>query len=224
MTDLSLAFEYNNRRFRSAEAGLAALARKYDFDLARADAGLRREMRNFMEAVSTALARRHSTPWPGGTSQPGAVPGTLSRRSGGLQRRLRTSATVSGSIGSELRGIFRGSEIMAVHEFGATIRARHARYLTVPLPAALNPDGTPRRQRARDWDNTFVAKSRAGNLIIFQRRSGEETPTPLYVLKKEVYIPPRLGVRATFDAGIDFFVDNAVKAMRDAIIGDRTLR
>ncbi len=48
------------------------------------------------------------------------------------------------------------------------------------------------RQRARDWDNTFVQRSRRGNLLIFQRNG--PNITPLYLLKPSVRIQPRLGL------------------------------
>jgi hypothetical protein len=45
---------------------------------------------------------------------------------------------------------------------------------------------------ARDWPNTFVRRSRRGNLIIFQRRGREIIP--LYLLRKTVIINRRLDV------------------------------
>ena len=65
--------------------------------------------------------------------------------------------------------------------------------MTIPLDAALNANGTPKKKRARDWKDTFVAKSKRGNLIIFQKRG--RRIVPLYVLKKRVRIPARLGLR-----------------------------
>ena len=85
---------------------------------------------------------------------------------------------------------------VGIHERGGTIRPRRARYLTIPLPAALDSRGVALRARARDWPDTFIATSRRGNLIIFQRRGRKEV-VPLYVLKKSVRIPPRLGLTRT---------------------------
>jgi phage gpG-like protein len=69
----------------------------------------------------------------------------------------------------------------AAHQFGATIRARNAQYLTLPFPGV--------RRSARDYENTFVRKSRAGNLIIFQKTG--EGIKPLFLLKKKVKLPSR---------------------------------
>jgi hypothetical protein len=64
---------------------------------------------------------------------------------------------------------------------------------------------------ARDWPNTFVAKTKAGNLVIFQKRGA--TIVPLYVLKTQVTIPPRLNMRTSLDAGLPYFVDRAMDAI-----------
>jgi hypothetical protein len=66
----------------------------------------------------------------------------------------------------------------------------------------------PYRRSARDWDNTFVARSKKGNLIIFQRRGVQITP--LYVLKTSVKIPARLGMGQTLNIGIPYFVERAM--------------
>ena len=77
----------------------------------------------------------------------------------------------------------------AVHEHGATIRPRRAKYLAIPLPAALSSRGTLLR-RPRKWKNTFVAKSRKGNLIIFQKRG--KTIIPLFVPSTNLVVAPRV--------------------------------
>ena len=79
------------------------------------------------------------------------------------------SVEVNGRTFDKITGQIGGSMIAAVQEFGATITPKTAKYLTVPLPAALEIKGVPRKKSAREWDNTFVAQSKAGNLIIFQR-------------------------------------------------------
>jgi hypothetical protein len=92
-------------------------------------------------------------------------------------------------------GFFRLNRYMAMHEKGGVIRAKTSNYLTIPLPAALNGNGTPRQLSARQWQGTFVARSRAGNLIIFQKRGRDIVP--LYVLKKSIRIRARLGLKKT---------------------------
>lgn len=153
------------------------------------EAGSRRLLA-YADEVRGTLRDKHSGAWPGGTSE-----GSLSVRSGGFQRALSQRANLYHIPGGyEARFSIPG--YMGIHERGGVIRPRRARYLTIPLPAALDTRGVALRARARDWPNTFVAKSRAGNLIIFQKR-GRRDVVPLYVLKKSVRIPPRLGLTRT---------------------------
>ena len=107
---------------------------------------------------------------------------------------------------------------MRVHEYGAVIRAKKAKFLTIPLPAALNSKGIPKKMSAREWDKTFIQTSKAGNLIIF-RTQGRRI-IPLYVLKSEVRIKPRLGMGLTLEKGLPRFVDKSVDAMLQAILED----
>ena len=121
------------------------------------------------------------------------------------------SVEVDGRTFDKITGQIGGSMIAAVQEFGATITPKTAKYLTVPLPAALDSRASRKRRAHGNGDNTFVAQSKAGNLIIFQRDGAKVIP--LYVLKSSVTIPPRLGMRKTLDAGIPYFVERAMDAL-----------
>lgn len=72
-----------------------------------------------------------------------------------------------------------------IHETGGTIKPKTAKFLTVPLPAALTPAGVLKKP-AREWDNTFFAKS--GENLFLMQKQGKKV-VPLFVLKKEVTIP-----------------------------------
>lgn len=146
------------------------------------------EMRKYMTRVSDELISRHSGPWPTGTTAT-----TLSKRSGKGVRSIKNFMVKGTADGVE--GVWRLTRTMSFHERGGVIRAKNARYLTIPLPAALDSRGVPLRVSAREWDNTFIQMSRNGNLIIFQNRGREIVP--LYVLKRSVRVPPRLGMRQT---------------------------
>ncbi len=93
-----------------------------------------------------------------------------------------------------------------IQEYGGTIRAK-GKLLTVPTIFAKDASGQIRpdarlsgsgRGTAGGLD-TYVTKSKAGNLFIFARRFGAGAimgpETPLYMLKQSVKIPPRLGMR-----------------------------
>lgn len=199
-------FEFRNKRFRDARKGLDAFARAVAKDWDGSAKVLSDELRSFLDSVAEALAQRHGTAWPEGTTAK-----TLSKRSGKLVASILESVKITGKTFDTIEGHISAAFPAHVHEFGAVIRPKRAKFLTVPLPAALDSRGVPLKKSARDWENTFVARSKAGNLIIFQRRLSQIVP--LYVLKSSVKIPPRLGMRATLDVGLPYFVDKAMDAM-----------
>lgn len=201
-----LGFEFRNKRFRDAERGLRVFASELSKDWDGAAKILSAELKEFLDSVALALAQRHGTPWPGGTG-----PKSLSKRSGGLIASIEKSVKITGTTFDNLEGFISAAFPGVVHEFGATIRPKKAKMLTIPLPAALDNRGIPIRKSARDWPNTFVARSKAGNLLIFQKRGTEIVP--LYVLKSSVKIPPRLGMRQTLETGIPYFVERAMDRM-----------
>ena len=183
-TTLDFSFEFRNKRFKDAEAGFRAFARAIKQDWDGSAKVLSNELREFLDGVAEALAQRHGGAWPGGTTT-----NTLSSRSGAMVQSIIESVEVNGRTFDKITGQIGGSMIAAVQEFGATITPKTAKYLTVPLPAALDSQGIPKKKSAREWDNTFVAQSKAGNLIIFQRDGAKIIP--LYVLKTSVTIPPQ---------------------------------
>jgi phage gpG-like protein len=207
MAAYEIEFEFRNKRYTDAEKGLAAFAEAISADWDGSAQVLSREMKAFLDEVAKALAERHGTAWPGGTTEQ-----TLSKRSGNLIASIvdsvrvtgTTMATVQGTIGSDL-------PYARIQEFGGTITPKKAKFLAIPLPAALNSNGTPIKSSPRDWPNTWCARSKAGNLLIFQRRGTQVVP--LYVLRSSVTIPPRLGLRKTLDAGLPYFVSRAMDEM-----------
>lgn len=205
-----LSLRYGDKRFADASKGLEVLANDLGQSLAAAGQVLALEVQRFLDEVRRALVRRHSARWRAGGSPPDA----LYRRRGGIQD-IQVIVDANRNLNDVVGKLIVPFPI-SVHEDGARIVARRAQYLTIPLPAALDSRGIPIHPRARDWPNTFVQKSRRGNLIIFQRQGA--AIVPLYVLKREVTLPPRLGVEDTFAAGADYFVDTAVDAIAKAIM------
>ncbi len=94
---------------------------------------------------------------------------------------------IEGIIGS---GVRQGERVKYanIHETGGTITPKNVKWLTIPLQSALTPAGVP-RGKAKDFDNTFFAWSKANNLLLFQRQG--KNVIPLFVLKKSVTIPAR---------------------------------
>ena len=175
-------------------------------------ARLSTELQQFLTNLAVQLAAKHSGSWPSGTTA-----STLSRRSGALVAALVAGAKVSGSSLDSLQGSLSGPDYMMAQEFGATISVGGSRYLAIPLPAALTSNGLPLKQSPRDWSNTFVAMSRAGNLLIFQKQGADIVP--LYILKNAVMIRPRLGARQALKDGLPYFTQRAVDAIAASIRG-----
>lgn len=211
---LTLEFEFRNKRFQDADKGLRAFATALKKDWDGSAKVLSLELRGFLDEVAAALADRHKQAWPGGTT-----PNTLSKRSGALLNSIIESVNVAGETFDTIKGEIGGSRIARVHEFGAVIKPKKAKYLTIPLPAALNSNGTPIKQSARMWDKTFVARTKAGNLVIFRKVNTKVVP--LYVLKTSVKIPPRLGMQRTLEAGLPYFIDSAMDAMVRAVMASK---
>lgn len=185
-----------SRRLVSAEARVSPL--------------LKVELFRHLQLVAQKVAARNSGGYPGGTTS-----NSLSKRSGVAMDSLRRGVRVSAGAGG-LEGTMSGVHYLTIHEYGGTIRARNAQYLTIPLNEALNANGVPKKMSAREWNNTFVSQSKKGNLIIFQRRG--RLIVPLYVLKKSVKIRARLGLRKEQQDAIDLFVNRATKMFEQVLL------
>jgi hypothetical protein len=207
-TSFTVEFEFRNQRFDSAATGLRAF---YDIIAKDWDGSakvLSVELRNFLNQVVDAIVSRNSAGWPGGTTAT-----SLSKRTGGLVAAIQGSVQVTGTTFETVQGSIGapGVPYARIQETGGIIKAKNVKFLTIPLKAAMDSRGVPIMKSARDWSNTFVAKSKAGNLIIFQRRGAQIVP--LYVLKPSVKIPARLNMRTSLDAGLPYFVDRACDAI-----------
>lgn len=209
-TTIDLEFNFRNRRFRNAARGLEFMGRSFERSVKDLGPIAQKELKDMLDTVADAMRQRHNTPWSPGAAPlaAGSKAGTLARRSGTMAKAIAQSVKISGRTLNDIEGQISGP---AVHEFGATIRPKRAKFLTIPLPAALDSRGVPLKTKARDWPDTFVRKSRQGNLIIFQKRG--RGIVPLYVLKREVKIPPRLGLQATLDVAADVFIDRVFDKM-----------
>jgi phage gpG-like protein len=87
-----------------------------------------------------------------------------------------------------------------LQNFGGTVTAKSGKYLAIPLPTLSKTD---RHKSPREFKNTFFAKSRNGNLILFEktdtarlnfqgkRKKAEGGIRPLFVMKESVTIKAR---------------------------------
>jgi hypothetical protein len=208
---ISIEFDFRNQRFLDAEKGLHIFTEFLEVEFQQAQASLSKELRDFLDSMAELLAQVHGDPWPGGTT-----PKTLSVRSGSLIASIIASVKVEGDTFESLRGYIGAGPWGTTHEYGAVIKAKNAKYLTIPLRAALDSRGLPLKAKARDWKNTFVAKTKNGNLVIFQKVG--TTIVPLYVLRTSVTIPPRLNMQKTLETNLPYFIDRAADAIVKAFV------
>ncbi len=214
-TFFKLDFDLGGKRYENARLGLQYLAAKSTQAVLDMSPIARREMVDILDTVVAAQQARHSTRYRRGQRLPtGDRTGKLARRSGRSMNNLK--AQVGGPV-DEIRGEVIVPFPLSVHEDGATIRKK-SKMLAIPLDAALDSRGRPLKRGPRSWRNTFVARSKRGNLLIFLKRGKEIIP--LYVLKDQVKIPPRLGMGVTLDKAAPIYIervfDRALKNLQAA--------
>jgi hypothetical protein len=205
---LTITAAFNGQVFSSATAVSRAVQKGLSDGHDRVMHMIANELRDALDKLYRDLEAKHGRAWPDGTSG-----SSLSVRSGAGLRSIKDSIMVTEGKDEATGTITTGK--MTVHETGATITAKHAKYLTIPLNAALNSHGIPLRSKARDWDNTFIARTKRGNLIIFQRNTGGKV-TPLYLLRKSVTLRARLGMTKMFEDLIPYFERKAIEAVEKA--------
>ncbi|KKL90562.1 hypothetical protein LCGC14_1903470 [marine sediment metagenome] len=209
-TDFRLNLDVGGKRFENAALGLRFLAARSESAILDLTPIARREMIDILDTVVDAMRQRHSTRWRWGRRMPeGETQGKLQKRSGAGLAVLRPKIKQGNE---EVAGTIVVPFPLSVHETGATIRSR-VKLLAIPLQAALDSRGMPKKRGPRAWRNTFVARSKKGNLLIFQKKDGKIIP--LYVLKKQVKIPKRLGMGVTMDKAAPIYIERVFdKAVR----------
>ena len=113
----------------------------------------------------------------------------LKVRSGWLRNSLYNEIE---ETGSQIIGRFGTRNIIyaRIHKFGGLILPQRGQYLAIPLPGV--------KLKPREYLNTFVAQSKAGNLMIFQKWQGRgKTMRPLFILKKYIMMPERSYLRSS---------------------------
>jgi len=213
---LSMTVEIDSQTFASVDMAATYLEDDLNRRVDSAMVEITAEMRRALDKVYESLERKHGRPWPLG----GAPFGTdssrqrLGRRSGRGLRSIKESINVSGDTNQAQGSISTGK--LTVHETGAVITAKRAKYLALPMIQALDSRGLPRKAGPRAWRNTYVARSKKGNLIIFQKRTGGKV-VPLYLLKKKVKMPARLKMGETFESMVPYFTAKAMRQIEKAL-------
>jgi len=209
MVEQAITLQFGRRTFSDIDDGMrfvvSELRRSWDGAVKEASLALRM----YLDEVAGELAQRHGKSWPGGTTD-----NSLSKRSGEGVSSIIRSVNVKGSTWDTLTGGIGGVSYLAIHEYGGTIVSR-GKMLTIPLPAALNSRGVA-PPFARQWSNTFTARSKKGNLLIFQRRGSQIVP--LYLLVDKVTIKPRLGMRKEMERQIPYFLEQATDRIANEVM------
>lgn len=105
-----------------------------------------------------------------------------------------------------------------IHETGGTILPKKSKYLSIPLSSVMTKSRSQLRGHAfspRDFDKTFVYKSKKNNLLIARKTSGGRIEN-LFVLKKSVTIPARKYMTKTVA-----IVRNRLDNILDTVIKER---
>jgi len=129
----------------------------------------------------------------------------LKQRSGDLHKSI--DKQLSGQGLSTLTGsVWIGTPYATTHEFGATITAKNAYkgveggpYLNIPIPNFNTDSRGLMKQTAREVfaQGGYVQKSKKGNWLVFSRDG-----KPMFLLRKQVTIPARLGMFKLLDESI----------------------
>ena len=138
-------------------------------------------------------------------------PSSLSRRTGELARHAIQYTVVTGKATMRLVvWVSKAVPYARIHEFGGTVRPKSSKYLAIPIGAAKTKAGVARK-RPREIPNLkFVPRKGRSPLLVLEHFKNVKVKllgktirtdkvvtksTPMFVLKRSVTIPPRLGFR-----------------------------
>lgn len=119
-------------------------------------------------------------------------------------------------------GVFEGENrwLAAIHEYGCDIRAKNAKYLTVPIhPKARN-------KKARDFKDLFTVRAKSGNLFLAQKvGKGKDKGKVdfLFWLAEKVTIPERSFLRKGHDEYIKEVMKYSDRLLGQVVAGNGCL-
>lgn len=141
----------------------------------------------------------------------------LEARTGELRKRKNFKVDVtSDKTGASLTvTVGKGLKYTNLQEKGGKITAKNAKFLAIPLddPLVRNNRGQQRYKSPRDVPGKlFVVESERGALFL-ARDDGRRGLKLLYILKKSVVIPARLGAKAVARGETSNFRKDAIKIL-----------
>jgi hypothetical protein len=117
--------------------------------------------------------------------------------------------------------IFSDSKIAKLHETGGTVKDPGGGRLAVPLSARtemFTPSGKLRSRYKRPRELKNVRRMRfKGNTFLARVTKRAQKILPLYVLKRQVRIKPRLGFYRTWDGLVNYRIDILNKSVEKAL-------
>lgn len=119
------------------------------------------------------------------------IDGSAPFRTGRSRQIMSRGVRAFGTSLNGLRGYIIGPDYIRAHNEGAAITPVRASALTIPLPAAQRPDGSPKLPGPRSWSNvlpTFIYKSKRTGQAYIAYKNKEGTLTLLYLLVDEVQL------------------------------------
>jgi len=168
-----------------------------DFNYELDEKKLRYLLRYFPKSLATALRPQinKAVKWFKNKHQIARLSGPpgLERRTGDLVKSFVTG--ISGENIHDIEGwVATRSKYAGIHETGGVVRPKNPNgFLAIPLDAAKTPAGVIKNEFAgplRNVPGLFCEKSPSGKLLLWMDKPGGVVP--MFVLKKQVSIPPRL--------------------------------
>lgn len=102
--------------------------------------------------------------------------------------------------------------IASVNEFGADIKPRHSKYLTIPTKLAGD-------HKAAEFDDLFFGTGKNGGHFL-GKSDGKGGIDIYFWCVNEVHIPERSFIRSTFDEKLDDWIDKVADWLVDVMTGD----
>lgn len=200
---------------KALEKAIAQVPKKLHDEL---EGAFNRSLVEFTAAMDERFQGASGPPWWDNKGE------DIVSRTGHLARSLGFRVRRGATLGDLEGASFIGDSLTpyaATQEYGATITG--SPWLTIPMPDNYTASGVPKHQSAaalRDdpaWE-TWIQRSASGALIIRARREGEEEIQNLWLLKRQVTIPPRLRFAKTFEGQRKRQIFNVNRAVDRALI------
>lgn len=198
---------YRGRTYPDITAALMAAYQDIAEDFEGLPYFYERDLKDYLDKSAQDVTREWK-PWTEGRKS------YLQNRTGKTKKAILKSPTTKrtdrNKFNAHIKGTLGGPEYLNLLEDGGTVRARGGGYMAIPLTAALDNRGVPKRKSVRDWKKTFLTKASKGRFFVCQKRNGRVVR--LYILQRTVKYRPLLGMGRTMQKNMSFFADRLVES------------